>query len=241
MKNLLNKVAVVTGASSGIGAAIAKKLSQAGCKLVLTARREDRLKLLQDQLESESAIVVADIADPATAQKLLQTASDKFGRADILINNAGLLSIRSLEDIDFESVSRVLSVNLEAVIRHSYVFAAHFKQQGSGAIINVSSIGAYMTVPMAGVYAASKAGVESFTASLRVELGSSGVKVGSIVPGSTESEILDTARAHGDQPWQQSIDFLKSEDVAEAVKFMLQQPSQSNIAKLHIYAAQEMA
>lgn len=241
MQILTNKVAVVTGASSGIGAAIAKSLSLAGCKLVLTARREERLKALQEQLQGESAIVVADVADPATAQRLLEVANNVFGRADILINNAGLLSIRPIDQVDLALASRVLGVNLEAVIRHSYIFAAHFKQQGGGAIINVSSIGAHMTVPMAGVYAASKAGLESFSDSLRVELGGSGVKVSTIVPGSTESEILEAAQENGDQPWQQTIDFLKPEDVAEAVKFMLLQPAQSNIAKLHVYASEEMA
>ena len=239
--DLSNKVAIVTGASSGIGAAIAQCLSEAGCRLVLTARRQERLTALVQALPNPAVIVAADIAASDTADILLATAIEHFGGADILVNNAGLLSIRPLETIDYSLVSKVLSVNLEAVIRLSYTFAAHFKQRGGGAIINVSSIGAFMTVPMGGVYSAAKAGVESFTAALRVELAASGVKVGTVVPGSTETEILDVAREQGDQPWKQDIALLKSSDVAAAVMFMLQQPPQANIPRLHIYAAEEIA
>lgn len=241
MQDLSNKVAVITGASSGIGMAVAKTLSQAGCRLLLVARREGRLQALQRELATKAAVWVGDVSDTNAATAIEQAAVDTFGRVDILVNNAGMLSIRPLERIDLALASQVLAVNLEAVIRLSYTFAVRFKAQGAGAIINVSSIGAFMTVPMAGVYAASKAGVESFTAALRVELGGSGVKVGTIVPGSTESEILTAASANGDQPWQQSIDFLQADDVASAVMFMLMQPPQANIAKLHIYAAEEIS
>jgi NADP-dependent 3-hydroxy acid dehydrogenase YdfG len=238
---LANKVAIVTGASAGIGAAVAHSLSAAGCRLVLTARREDRLNELAQALPNKAVVVAADIAAEDTADRLLAAAVSHFGGADILVNNAGLLSIRPLENIDFKLVSKVLAVNLEAVIRLSYTFGAHFKERGGGAIINVSSIGAFMTVPLGGVYSAAKAGVESFTSALRLELAASGVKVGTIVPGSTETEILDVAREQGDQPWQQKIALLKAEDVAAGVLFMLQQPPQANIPRLHIYASEEIA
>jgi NADP-dependent 3-hydroxy acid dehydrogenase YdfG len=237
---LQHKVAIITGASSGIGEAIAKTLSAAGCRLVLTARREDRLLELQRQLPGESVIYVADVAAEPTAEALLALAEKQYGGADILINNAGLLSIRPIETVDLAVVSKVIAVNLEAVIRLSYVFAAHFKQRQSGAIINVSSIGAFMTVPMGGVYSAVKAGVESFTAALRVELAGTGVKVGTIAPGSTDTEILQTAIASGEQPWQQDIVELQSADIAGAVVFMLQQPEQANIARLQIYSSSEI-
>lgn len=239
--NLEAKVAVVTGASSGIGAAVAAALSAAGCRLVLTARRAERLREVQAELPGESALLAADITGPDTGPALLQLARERFGGADILINNAGLLAIRPLEQVDFDMISRLIRVNLESVVALSYLFARQFKQQGSGAIINVSSIGAFMTVPMGGVYGAVKAGVESFTAALRVELAGSGVKVGSIAPGSTDTEILDTARAAGEQPWQQDIRMLAAGDVAAAVRFMLEQPDHANIARLQIYAAEESA
>lgn len=237
--NLDGKVAVITGASSGIGAAIASTLSEAGAKLVLTARREDRLLQLRSELPNESVILATDIGAQATAENLLKLAKESFGRADILINNAGFLSIRPLEQIDLDLVSTMIRVNFEAVVRNSYTFAAEFKRQQFGAIINVSSIGAFLTVPMGGVYSGVKVAVEHFSAALRVELAGSGVKVGTIAPGSTETEILDVARENGEQTWQQEIVELQSQDVANAVRFMLEQADRSNIARLHIYSAEE--
>lgn len=237
--DLSSKVAIVTGASSGIGEAIARNLSAAGCRVVLTARREERLVALQQQLPNESAILVADVAAPDTGDKLLALALERFGRADILINNAGLLAVRPIDQVDFDVISKVIAINLESVIRLSYIFAKHFKAQKAGAIVNVSSIGAFMTIPTGGVYSAVKAGVESFTAALRVELAGSGVRVGTIAPGSTESEIIESAKESGEQPWEQQVIPLKADDVAEAVKFMLIQPPQSNIARMHIYSSEE--
>jgi serine 3-dehydrogenase len=233
------KVAVITGASSGIGTSIAQQLGRAGAHLVLTARREDRLRQLQADLPGRSAILVADIAAEDTADRLLALAQKEFGRADILINNAGFLSIRPLDQIDLGVVTEMIRVNFEAVVRNSYTFANEFKRQQAGAIINVSSIGAFINVPMGGVYSGVKAAVERFSAALRIELAGTGVKVGCIAPGSTATEILAAARDRGEQPWQQDIVELEPEDVASAVLFMLQQPARANIAGLQIYSAAE--
>jgi len=238
---LAGKVAVVTGASAGIGSAIAHRLSAAGVRLVLTARRADRLRELQAELPGESAILAVDVAAPETADKLLALANKQFGRADILVNNAGFLSIRPLEEIDLDIASEMIRVNFEAVVRNSYTFAAAFKQQGEGAIVNVSSISAFMNVPMGGVYSGVKAAVERFTAALRIELAGSGIKIGCIAPGSTATEIIEAARDRGEQPWEQDIVELEAEDVANAVLFMLEQPAQSNIAGLQIYSSAESA
>lgn len=238
---LENKVAIVTGASSGIGAAIAKELSAAGVKLVITARREDRLLAMQQSLPSECVFLSADIGAADTADRLLALAIEHFGRADILINNAGILSTNPINLVDIELMAKMIQVNFEAVMRLSYTFGRAFKAQGEGAIINVSSIGGSLTVPTWGVYCAVKAAVESFSQSLRIELGSSGVKVGVIAPGTTATEIFEVQRAHGENPIEQEIEALEGEDIAKAVRFMLEQPNRSNIAKLHVYASAEMA
>ncbi|MAT49812.1 MAG: oxidoreductase [Porticoccaceae bacterium] len=239
--DLNNKVAVVTGASAGIGEAIAKALSSAGAKLILTARREDRLQALQNSLPTESAVLAGDIADPAIADQLLDLAKEKFGRADILINNAGFLSTNPIDMIDLDLMTQMIRVNLEAVVRLSYVFGREFKAQGEGAIINVSSIGGSLTVPTWGVYCAVKAAVETFSQSLRIELGSSGVKVGIVAPGSTKTEIFEVQKAHGENPVEQEIDYLEADDIANAVKFMLEQPNRANVSRLHLYASAEIA
>ncbi|KJS08226.1 MAG: oxidoreductase [Gammaproteobacteria bacterium BRH_c0] len=239
--NLAGKVAIVTGSSAGIGAAIARNLSEAGAKLVLTARREDRLKEMQASLPNESAILAADIGAPEAADQLLALAQERFGRADILVNNAGILSTNPIDLIDIELMAKMIQVNFEAVMRLSYTFGRAFKAQGEGAIINVSSIGGSLTVPTWGVYCAVKAAVETFSESLRIELGSSGVKVGIVAPGSTKTEIFEVQRAHGENPIEQEIDYLEAEDIARAVRFMLEQPNRANIARLHLYASAEIA
>ena len=238
---LNNKVAIVTGASSGIGAAIARELSSAGVKLVITARREDRLIDMQQSLATECAILAADIGAADTADRLLALATERFGKVDILINNAGILSTNPIDQIDIELMAKMIQVNFEAVMRLSYTFGRVFKQQGEGAIINVSSIGGSLTVPTWGVYCAVKAAVETFSQSLRLELSHYGVKVGVIAPGTTNTEIFEVQRAQGENPVEQDIESLEGEDIATAVRFMLEQPARSNITKLHIYAANEIA
>jgi serine 3-dehydrogenase (NADP+) len=236
---LKDKVVVVTGASAGIGAETARELAKAGAKLVLTARRADRLQELADELPTEAAVLAGDIADPATPERLLGLALDRFGRADAIINNAGLLALAPIEAIDLNEITQLIRVNYEAVVRSSYVFARAFKAQGSGAIINVSSIGAHTIGPMMGVYSGTKAAVESFTDALRIELAGSGVKVGAIAPGSTETEMLDAIRAKFGETTAPSTPMLGPDDVAKAVRFMLEQSDRSNVVRLLIYSAHE--
>lgn len=232
-----NKVAVVTGASSGIGAAIAKELSSAGVKLLLTARRGKHLSALAGDIGGDVEIHAADIADPATPSQLLDLAREKFGGVDILINNAGVLEMGPLDDVDIDRLTWTIRVNFESVVRSSCVFGRAFKAKGSGAIINVSSIAAFMTTPGTGVYSGAKAAVESFSSSLRLELASHGVRVGCIAPGSTQTEMLDDLRLKIGVPAEAPS--MRPEDIAAAVRFMLEQPEGANIAGLKIYAATE--
>lgn len=189
-RHLQGKVAVVTGASSGIGEAIAHELSAAGCSLVLTARRAERLNALRAQLPGPAVPLSAAIDEPATAQALLELAHRTYGRADILVNNAGMLVTGTLETIDLDGLMQMTRTNYDAVVRTSYVFARAFKQQGAGAIINVSSVGAYLSHSSMGVYAGLKQAVEVFSTALRVELKGSGVRVGTIAPGTRKPRSL---------------------------------------------------
>jgi NADP-dependent 3-hydroxy acid dehydrogenase YdfG len=236
--SLNEKVAVVTGASSGIGAAIARHLSAAGAKLVLTARRADRLTALAAELSTPAATLAADISDPKTPDRLLQLARERFGRADIIVNNAGYLAVQSIDTIDLEAASQMIRVNYEALVMCSYTFARAFKAQKSGAIINVSSIGAFGAAPMMAVYGGTKHAVEAFTAALRIELAGTGVRVGAIAPGSTETEmygvIRDSFGAH-----LPKYPLVQPDDVAASVIFMLQQPDNTNIASLRLYSSHE--
>lgn len=236
--NLSNKVAIITGASTGIGAAIAQELSAAGAKLVITARRKQALEELQQALPTECAILAADIGSSDTAEQLLALANKRFGQADILINNAGVMTIAPVEQVDLDAMAKMIQVNFEAVVRSSYTFAKAFKAQGQGAIINVSSLGASLNAPAMGVYGGSKAAVEVFSQSLRVELAGSGVKVGVIAPGSTQTDMYQGLKDAAGSV--EGIVALESSDIAAAVRFMLEQPDRSNIPKLHMYPSAEM-
>lgn len=237
--NLTSKVAVVTGASSGIGEAIARELSGAGAKLVITARREDRLAALSGSLSGPSARLAASVDDPQTPQALLDLALSEFGRVDVLVNNAGIFVAGGIDTIDLDEVSQMTRVNFESVVRASYVFARRLKQQRSGAIINVSSIGAYLSSSSVGVYSGLKHALEVFTSALRVELSGTGVKVGTIAPGTTETEIFDRLRAKGQPVRADRTPPLAPSDIASAVRFMLEQPDRANVARMLLVSSSE--
>ena len=137
-----------------------------------------------------------------------------------------------MDTIDLDAVSYMIRVNFEAVVRSSYVFAREFRSQSSGAIINVSSISAYLISRAGGVYGGLKHGLEAFTQSLRIELAGTGVKVGTIAPGSTSSEMFDKMMAAAKVENPVALD---PEDIARAIRFMLEQPDRANIARLALY------
>jgi NADP-dependent 3-hydroxy acid dehydrogenase YdfG len=236
---LEGKVDVITGASSGIGEAIAHELSAAGCSLVLTARRADRLHALCAKLPTPAVPLSAAIDDPATAQALLEMACRTYGRADILINNAGMLVSGPLETVDLDALMQMTRTNYDAVVRASYVFARAFKQQSSGFIINVSSVGAYLSHSSMGVYAGLKQAIEVFSTALRVELKGSGVRVGTIAPGTTDTEIFDRLRASGQPVRADQTPALLPLNVASAVRYMLQQPEHANVARMLLVSSSE--
>ncbi|MDB5424435.1 MAG: short-chain dehydrogenase/reductase [Phenylobacterium sp.] len=234
---LQGKTVVITGASAGIGAATAHALSAAGCNLVLTSRRQDKLEALAAELPGASALLAGDIADAAVPDQLLALGLERFGRADAVINNAGVMATGTIDTIDLDAVSYMIRVNFEAVVRSSYVFARAFRAQGSGAIVNVSSIGAYLISRRGGVYGGLKHALEAFTASLRIELAGTGVKVGTVAPGSTESEMFERMMAGA--PAADRPEALQPEDVAAAIRFMLEQPDRANVARLAIFPQSE--
>lgn len=238
---LRGRVAVITGASSGIGEAIAHELAAAGMLLVVTARRADRLEALRARLPVPCATLAADIADPATPAALLARALQAHGRVDVLVNNAGRVVAGPLETVDLDALATMARVNFDAVVRASYTFARHFKPQGSGAIVNVSSVGAYLSHSSMGVYGALKHALEVFTTALRVELKGSGVRVGSIAPGSTDTEIFDQLRERAATAGVTLPPPLAPADVAAAVRYMLERPAHANVARMLLVSAAESA
>ncbi|MGL5924775.1 SDR family oxidoreductase [Chroococcidiopsis sp.] len=231
--DLQNKVAIVTGASSGIGAAIAKSLDAAGMKLLITARSPEKLAELAAQMSNETVIVPGEITDSELPQHLVDVALEKLGRLDVVINNAGVMHMMSIEDADIEALCKMIRINFEAVVRMSYIALRHFKQQGSGYIINMSSISGLKTTPKLAVYDGTKHALEAFTDSLRMELAGSGIGVATVEPGAVATNLYDSWKSRGMKGYDELVpNPLQSEDVARCVRFILEQPGNILIPRL---------
>ena len=229
--DLKGQVIVITGASSGIGEAAAKNLAAAGMKLVLTARREDRLKALANACGGAATIVPGDIIDPALPKRLLDTALKTYGRCDVLFNNAGLLETGPVDTIDIERVCHMVRVNVEAAFRAAYVFLRHFKSMNAGHLLNTSSIAGMKVRATIGPYAATKYAIEALSESLRMEFAKTPIKVTCIEPGVVTTELhqrwpTKPAQALGiAQP-------ITADEIADMIRYLLQQPAHIRIPRM---------
>ncbi len=240
MRTLEGKIAVVTGASAGIGEATARTLADAGATLVLAARREDRLAALAREIGGETAYLAIDLAEEQAPAALLAFVEERFGGADIVVHNAAVLHAGSIEEFDLGTLRPMIAINYESVVRSSYLFARAMKAAGKGHIINISSIGATITAAGTGVYGGLKKALEMFTDALRIELAGTGVRVGLVAPGTTSTEIFEPMKAEGKPAWDTYIPALLPEDIARAVRFLAEQSPRANAARLHVYSASEM-
>lgn len=237
--DLRGSVAIVTGASSGIGEATARELDAAGASLVLTARNADKLGKLASSL-TKATFVASEVTEPDLPARLLKKALDSFGRADVLVNNAGVMVVGPVETIDIEATCQMVRINVEAAFRMAYTFAKQFKQAGNGFIVNLSSISGTTSYPTMAAYCGTKYAIESFTDCLRLELAGSGVGVGCIEPGKVATNLYQSWTE--DQKQTVAIEQpLIAEDIARAVRFMLEQPSNVNIGRLLITPAHQSA
>ncbi len=235
--DLKDKVAIVTGASSGIGTAIAHNLDEAGMKLVLTGRSQQKLSELGNQLKN-ATIVPGEITEPALPQRLLDTALSQYGSLDVIINNAGVMHMMAIEEADIEALCNMIRVNYEAVVRMCYTVLPYFKKQKSGFIINMSSISGLKTTPMIGVYDGTKHAVEAFTDSLRMELAGSGVGIATIEPGAVATNLYESWRESGKQGYDELVSQpLQAGDVARCVRFILEQPASVIVPRLLVVPA----
>lgn len=206
---------------------------------MLVARRADRLEALASELENGACFVALDLAQADAAQALLDAAVAQLGSIDILVNNAGILRTSPIDTFDLDELEPMIAINYTAVVRSSILFARHMKANGSGQIVNLSSIGASITAAGTGVYGGLKRALDAFTEVLRIELAGSGVRVGLVAPGTTTTEIFEDMKANGQPGWDEYIPPMVGDDIARAILFMCEQTGNANAARMHIYATSE--
>lgn len=201
MKKWADRWAVVTGASSGIGAEFARQLAARGMHLVLTARREDRMQKLAEELDqlhgAKSIIIPDDLSDTNAPQRLFNAVQEHNIDVALLINNAGFGQVNAIDDVDVSKDLSCIDVNVRALTELTFLFLAPMRERGDGAILNVASVAAFQPVAYMPVYSASKAYVLHFTESLWAELRGTGVDVVALCPGTTETEFFDEAGVPG--------------------------------------------
>ncbi len=231
IRPLSGKVALVTGASSGIGEATAVALARAGAAVAIGARRKDRLEALADRLRTDGAAVLSldlDVTDEQACADAVRRTREELGGLDVLVNNAGVMLLGTIVGADPEDWRRMLSTNVLGVMYMTHAAVDGMVEQGSGDIVNMSSVAGRTARKGAGVYNASKWAVNAFSESLRQEVTGRGVRVGLVEPGAVTTELTD----HITQPEAREASVrmyttmrsLEAEDIARAVVYMVSQP-----------------
>jgi NAD(P)-dependent dehydrogenase (short-subunit alcohol dehydrogenase family) len=186
-QSLEGRAAIVTGASRGIGAAIARALDRAGARVVLVARDLPALDAVAERLANDPVVLAADLADPAVPGRVVVEARDRLGAIDVLVNNAAVAARAPTEELDAALVDRLYAVNVRAPLLLIAALVPGMVERGSGSIISISSGSAVVGTPRRAVYAATKGAIDAATRSLAIELGPHGIRVNSVAPG-----VVDT-------------------------------------------------
>ncbi len=238
--SLKGKVAIVTGASSGIGEATALQLARAGATVVLAARRAERLEAVATRIEQNGGTALAvttDVTDSKSVQGMARKARDAFGRIDILINNAGVMPLSPISKLKVDEWDRMIDVNIKGVLHCIAATLPSMLEQGSGHIVNVSSVAGRRPFPSGTIYSATKFAVRAISQGLRLELSpTEKIRVTDIEPGVVATEltqhITDRETADGFKAYWGDKRALDSEDVAETILFVLSLPDHVNVNEI---------
>ncbi|MBA1289322.1 SDR family oxidoreductase [Pseudomonas japonica] len=236
MLNIQGKVVAITGASSGIGEATARLLASRGARVVLGARRTDRLETLAADIKAaggEVAYRALDVTRREQVQAFVEHAVVTFGRIDVLVNNAGVMPLSRLDALKVDEWDRMINVNVRGVLHGIAAVLPRMQQQGSGQIINLASIGAYAVSPTAAVYCATKFAVRAISEGLRQEVGAA-VRVTVISPGVTESELADSISDPGGRDEMKAFRkvAIPAEAIARAIAYAVEQPDDVDVSEL---------
>ena len=213
-----NKTVIITGGSEGVGAATARQFAEAGANLMLIARNKKKLEVIAAELRSKTRVEIfaMDVSDADACVDVFKKAAFEFGGVDILVNNAGYHHRGPVEDVDAADLGKMIDVNLKAPIILSRIALPYFRTAGGGAIINVGSLAGRTPVPGSVGYAASKAGLRSFTYGLGIELADSNIKVAVVSPGPIDTGfIMADIDATSDLTFSQPIS--TADEVAQAI------------------------
>jgi NADP-dependent 3-hydroxy acid dehydrogenase YdfG len=238
---LTGRIAVVTGATSGIGAATARRLAADGASVALVGRREERLRDLADQLAYATSVpVAADVTDPASLERLSETVHTELGRVDLVVAGAGVMLCRAVRAGGHVRVGRMLDTNIRGLLHTGRPFAPDLLEAagegGRADLVHVGSIGGHEVFPNYGVYGATKAAVAHLTHILRAELGPRGVRVKNVEPGLVGTELGDDMRDADAREvlagMRSEIGALSPEYIADAIAFAVAAPPHVNVAEL---------
>lgn len=240
MSNIKDKVVIISGASSGIGEATAKELASKGAKLVLAARREDRLQQLQKEIEKnggKAIYKVTDVTSHEQMEELAEYALQEFGKIDVLVNNAGVMPHSFLYKKRIEDWNKMIDVNIKGVLYGIAAVLPYMREQKSGHVINLSSVAGHVFGPGSTVYAGTKFAVRAISEGLRKEEAGNNIRSTIISPGAVQSELINLIT---DMDLKPGIDKLyedvaiKAESIARAIAFAIEQPSDVAINEMLI-------
>jgi len=236
--NIQGKVVVITGASSGLGEATARLLAARGAKLALGARRTERLQALVADIESargEAIAVQTDVASRADVEALVDAAVRRFGRIDVIVNNAGLMALAPLDKLKVDEWDRMIDVNIRGVLHGVAAALPRMKAQGGGHIVNVASVGGLKVfTPIGTVYSMTKFAVRAISEGLRVEA-PAGVRTTIVSPGAVASELKDHSSdadsAAGVAAFYEAFQ-IPADAVARAVAYAIEQPAEVDVNEI---------
>ncbi|MFA9950573.1 SDR family oxidoreductase [Dentiradicibacter hellwigii] len=242
MNHIENKVVIITGASSGIGEATAYKLAEAGAKLVLGARREEKLKAIADSINGKGGAAVyrvTDVVNPSDSKALVQLALDSFGKVDAIFLNAGLMPNSPFAALETDNWNAMVDVNIKGVLNGIAAVLPTFIAQKSGHVLATSSVAGLKAYPGAGVYCGTKWAVKAIMESLRMESAQAGtnIRTATIYPAAVQSELVDhitDSATSGSYRKLYDTYEIPAERVASVVAFALNQPDDTNISEFTI-------
>ena len=235
------KVAAITGASSGIGAATAEALAGAGAAVAIGARREDRLRSLAERIDGEGGRalpVQVDVSDEGSARSFIERAHSELGGLDILVNNAGVMLLGPVEGADTDQWRTMVNVNVLGVLYCTHAALPLMREAGGGHIVNVSSVAGRSANAGSAVYNLTKFGVGAFSEALRQEVTASGIRTTIIEPGFVDTELqshnVPAVREMIEKSRQSMPDVLQAEDIANGILYAVTQPQRVDVNEVLI-------